>query len=130
MDLKETPATNLIEIGVYDTDAQRAANIANMLAVVYQQKRREELQKSIDRGLEQLKAQVEKQQKAVEETAGEAMKIRARDGIIDADPDNENSQVGARDGNVAFDQQQLLEQQVRVVELVYCFVIGVTFSQT
>jgi len=117
MDLKEVRNTSLLDIGVYDTDAQRAANIANMIAVVYQQKRRDELQRTIDSGLDQLKDQVEKQQKVVEQTAGESMKIRARDGIIDPDPDKENSQVGTRDGNVAFNQQQLQEQQVRVVEL-------------
>jgi len=117
MNLKEVRNTSLIEIGVYDTDAQRAANIANTIAVVYQEKRTADLRKSMDNGLDQLKDQVEKQREVVEHTAGDAMKIRARDGIIDPDPDKENSQVGTKEGAVAFNMQQLQEQQVRVVEL-------------
>src|SRR5688572_19007602 len=39
MQTQEVRNTGLIEIGVYDTNAQRAANIANTIAVVYQEKR-------------------------------------------------------------------------------------------
>jgi polysaccharide biosynthesis transport protein len=117
LNLTEVRNTSLIDIGVYDTDAQRAANIANTIAVVYKEKRREDLQKNMDSGLDQLQDQVEKQRKAVELAAGEAMKIRAHDGIIDPDPDKENSAIGKTEGKLAFDQQQVNEQQVRVSEM-------------
>ena len=71
MQLQEVRNTGLIEIGVFDTDAQRAANIANTIAVVYQEKRRADLQKNVDRGLEQLQDEVEKQRKTVEEAVGQ-----------------------------------------------------------
>jgi len=117
LNLTEVRNTSLIDIGVYDTDAQRAANIANTIAVVYKEKRREDLQKNMDSGLEQLQDQVEKQRKTVERTSGDAMKIRARDGIIDPDPDKENSAIGKTEGKLVFDQQQVNEQAVRVSEL-------------
>ena len=81
MQLQEVRNTGLIEIGIYDTDAQRAANIANTIAVVYQEKRRTDLSKNVDRGLEQLEEEVEKQRKVVEEAArqGDEDSAGARD---------------------------------------------------
>ena len=46
------------------------------------------------RGLDQLQDEIEKQRKLVEETSANSMKIRVRDGIVDPDPDKENSNVG------------------------------------
>lgn len=117
MQLQEVRNTGLIEIGVFDTDAQRAANIANTIAVVYQEKRRIDLQKNVDRGLEQVQDEVEKQRKTVEQASGAAMMIRARDGIIDPDPDKDNSNLGFKTQPMIFSQQQVNEQEVRVVEL-------------
>lgn len=114
---QEVRNTGLLEVGVFDTDAQRAANIANMIAVVYQEKRTADLSKNVDRGLEQLQDEVEKQRKAVEEASGKAMQIRARDGIIDPDPDKENSNIGREETDMAFVGQQVSEQKIRVVEL-------------
>ncbi len=117
MKLQEIRNTGLIEIGIYDTDSQRATNIANTIAIVYQEKRRADLQKSVDRGLEQLQDEVEKQRKLVEKTAGEAMQIRTKQGIVDPDPDKENSNLGNTGQTMVFKQQQVNEQQVRVLEL-------------
>ena len=117
MQLQEVRNTGLIEIGVFDTDSQRAANVANTIAVVYQEKRRADLQKNVDRGLEQVQDEVEKQRKVVEQAGGLAMTIRARDGVIDPDPDKESSNIGRTAQPMAFTQQQLNEQEIRVVEL-------------
>ena len=89
--LREVRDTGLIEVGVYSTDAVEAANIANTIAVVYQQKRLTDLQKNLDKGLEQLKDEVEKQRKRAEENVTEAAAIRDRDGIVDPDPDSRGS---------------------------------------
>ena len=86
--------TGLIEIGVFDTDAQRAANIANMIAVVYRERRKADLETAVDRGLEQLKDEVDKQRKVVEEASNKAALLRQEQGILDSDPDKEGSQVG------------------------------------
>src|ERR1700691_2351096 len=54
MKTTEVRNTGMIEIGLYDTDAQRAANIANAIAVVYQETRRADTEKDATNGLEQL----------------------------------------------------------------------------
>ena len=70
---------------------REAANIANTIAIVYQQKRLINLQRNIDKGLEQLKDEVEKQRKRAEENVAEAAAIREREGIVDPDPDSRGS---------------------------------------
>lgn len=117
MQLQEVRNTGLIEIGIYDTNAQRATNIANTIAVVYQEKRKSDLSKNVDRGLEQLQDEVEKQRKAVQEASLDAMKIRQEQGIIDPDPDKENSTIGSEEIPMAFIGNQVSEQKIRVVEL-------------
>jgi capsular exopolysaccharide synthesis family protein len=117
MQLQEVRNTGLIEIGVFDTDAQRATNIANTVAIVYQEKRRSEMEKNVGRGLSQLQDEVEKQRKFVEDAALKAMQIRARDGILDPDPDKEGSNIGREEQSMTFVGQQLSEQQLRVLEL-------------
>jgi succinoglycan biosynthesis transport protein ExoP len=97
LQLREVRNTGLIEVGAYSTDPQEAANIANTVAVVYQQKRLSDLQKNIDKGLEQLKDEVEKQRKLVDASAAEMSKIRERDGIIDPNPLDFGSTVGEED---------------------------------
>jgi len=118
MQLQEVRNTGLIEIGVFDTDAQRAANIANMIAVVYQERRKSDLEKAVDRGLEQLKDEVEKQRKTVEEASIKSAQLRQEQGIVDPDPDKEGSQIGGSvDGTVQTSNQQVSEQQLKVVDM-------------
>src|SRR5688572_10817960 len=67
MDLKEVRNTGLIEVGVFSTNNQEAANIANTIAVVYKDTRLTQLQQTIDRQLSQLKDETEKQRTRVED---------------------------------------------------------------
>ena len=114
MQLQEVRMTGLIDIGVYDTDATRAANIANTIGVVYVERRRADLQKNVDRGLEQLTEEVAKQRAAVVAASGEAATLRTQGGISDPDPDRENSALGRKIGVLDFDEKQLNEQTSRV----------------
>ena len=84
--LHEEQNTGLIEVGVFSTDAREAANIANTIAVVYQQKRLTDLQKNMDKGMEQLKDEVEKQRKRADADAIAVAAIRDREGIVDSRP--------------------------------------------
>jgi len=118
MQLQEVRNTGLIEIGVFDTDSQRAANIANMIAVVYRERRKADLETAVDRGLEQLKDEVDKQRKVVEEASIKAAQIRQEQGIVDPDPDKEGSQIGGGvDGTVQTSNQQVSDQQLKVVDM-------------
>lgn len=118
MQLQEVRNTGLIEIGVFDTDSQRAANIANMIAVVYRERRKADLETAVDRGLEQLKDEVEKQRKVVEDGSIKAAQLRQEQGIVDPDPDKEGSQIGGGvDGTVQTSNQQVSDQQLKVVDM-------------
>ncbi len=117
MKLQEVRNTGLIDIGIYDTDSQRASNIANTIAIVYQERRRADLQKSVNRGLEQVQEEVTKQRQAVAAASSEAANLRTQGRIIDPDPDRENSQVGSMDKAMFFDEQQANEQATRVSSL-------------
>ena len=86
LELRDVDGKGMFEIGVYDTDPQEAANIANTIAVVYQQKRLADFQRNIDKGMEQLKDEVEKQRQRADEAVVEMTRIRERDGIVDANP--------------------------------------------
>ncbi len=92
--LREVRDTGLIEVGVYSTDPQEAANIANTIAVVYQQKRLSDLQKNMDKGLEGLRDEVEKQRKRADEAAVEMARMRERFGVVDSNPTDYGSTLG------------------------------------
>ncbi len=117
MDLKEIRNTGLIELGIYSTDAQEAANIANTLAVVYREKRLADLQEGIDRALAQLKDELEKQRKVVDETAIEMAKIRVRDNIVDADTENPSAPVNTTDRNIVDIEKMVNDKRLKVTEL-------------
>jgi len=85
--LKDIRNTDLIIIGVYDTNPKEAADVANSIAVVYQEKRRNEQVKLIDKGLAQLEEEITIQRKKVDEWSKEAARIRAEEGIADPNPE-------------------------------------------
>ena len=115
--LREVRNTGLIEVGVYSTDPVEAANIANTIAVVYQQKRLSDLQKNLDKGLEQLKDEVEKQRKRSDEDAIEMAKIRERDGVIDPNPTDYGAMIGGVDRNIVMIEGQLNEARIDLMKL-------------
>lgn len=117
LSLREVRNTGLIEVGVYSTDPVEAANIANTIAVVYQQKRLSDLQKNVDKGMEQLKDEVEKQRKRADEAAVEMAKIRERDGIIDPNPTDYGSLINDTERNLVMIEGQLNESRVELMKL-------------
>jgi capsular polysaccharide biosynthesis protein len=117
MKLQEVRNTGMIEIGAYDTEPQRAANIANAIATQYQESRQADLDENTSNGLAQLLDELEQQRKVVESNSAAAMKIRTRDGIVDPDPDKENSNLGHTTQLLVDVHQQEAEQEIKVVEL-------------
>lgn len=117
MDLREVRNTGLIEVGVYSTDPKEAALIANRIAAVYRDKRLADMKQNVDRGLGQLREEVEKQRKRVEEAAARMAEIRLRDAINDPDPESLNSTLSASDRNLVAMEQQLNEQRLVVTKL-------------
>jgi capsular exopolysaccharide synthesis family protein len=91
--------TDLIEIGVWDTDRQEAADIANSIAVVYQDRRIHDQKAQIGVGLTSLEDEVNDQRKQVTDLGAEAAKIREERGLVDTDP--ETMQNSSADLDVA-----------------------------
>jgi uncharacterized protein involved in exopolysaccharide biosynthesis len=88
LQLQQLRDTGLIELGVYDTDQTRAANIANTIAAVYQERRRMDRQRNWERGMELLRHEVDKLREAVEAAKGEATALRQQSAIMDPNPDD------------------------------------------
>ncbi len=88
MQLETVRNTDLIEIGIYSGDRVEAANIANMISVVYQRVRQEDQMHVRDSALAQLREEVTAQRKAVEAAQTEMAKIREKQGIVDPNPES------------------------------------------
>jgi len=117
MQLQEVRNTPMIELGIYNTDPQLAANIANTIAIVYQEKRQADLEQNVNRGLAQLDEEVRKKRKEVEDAAGLAAKIRAREGITDPDVDNSSSTPGPAEQVMTLDVAKVNEARSLVSQL-------------
>src|SRR3954468_131708 len=98
LEIQEVRNTSLIEVGVWNTDPQLSADIANYIAVVYRNKRLQDLQIGLDRSLSQFQDEVTKQRKIVLDAAQEMARIRDRDGVNDPDPDSAGVPVTASTG--------------------------------
>lgn len=114
MELRGDPQTGLIEVGAYSPKPEEAADIANTIAVVYQQKLLGDLQKDIVHWMEQLKEEIEKQRKRAKEALAEVAAIRERDGIIDPDPDAYGLRAPSAPDNV--DLRPYLEAKTRAFQ--------------
>jgi len=109
--------TDLIEIGAKSTDRVEAANIANMIAVVYQKVRRDDQMQIRDAALAQLREEVANQRKNVEATQVEMQKIRLKEGIYD--PNTEAMDTTPINGGIVVgeDERQLNELKTKIGEL-------------
>ena len=101
--------TDLIEIGIWSTEAREAADIANSIARVYQDRRIADQTKMVDTGLVRLKDEVEDQKKQVSDLGAAAAKLRTTLGIVDPEPE-----TMAGMGNADLDTQSVraIETQV------------------
>ena len=70
-----------------------------------------------DKGFDQLRDEVEKQRKRADEAAVEVAKIRDRDGIVDPNPNDYGTMIGAYDRNIVAVESQLNETRADVTKL-------------
>jgi capsular exopolysaccharide synthesis family protein len=125
LDMKEVRQTDLIEIGIWSTDKQEAADIANSIATEYQARRIKDQNQLIDTALQRLQQEVKDQSDNVTKLGLEAEKIRSGLGIVDPDPETMSS--GATDldtqdlrtieGNVADSRVKTAELQTQLDEV-------------
>src|ERR1700686_937438 len=69
LDVEEVRNTDLLQISVFDANPQEAADIANKIVAVYQDKRVDEEKEILNRAVGTMNDEVTKQQKRVEEAA-------------------------------------------------------------
>ncbi len=117
LSMREVRGTSLIEIGVYDTDSVEAANIANMIAVVYQEKRRNDQEALVAQALGQVGEEVAKQRKVVQEALAESAKIRIEQSIIDPNPESMESNQSLATQGVVSDEQRGDDAKIEAAKL-------------
>lgn len=94
LSVEEVRNTDLLQISVFDTKPQDAADIANKIVAVYQDKRVQEEKEILNRAVATMNEEVVKQQKKVDEAATEVARIREEEQIVDLNPEGtEDSQA-------------------------------------
>jgi capsular exopolysaccharide synthesis family protein len=94
LQVDEVRNTDLLQISVFDKNPQEAADIANKIVSVYQDKRVEEEKEILNRAVGTMNEEVSKQQKKVELAAAEVSRIRDEEKIVDLNPEGtEDSQA-------------------------------------
>ncbi len=87
LNVDEVRNTDLLQISVFSTDPQEAADIANKIVAVYQDKRVEEEKDIMNRAVTTMNEEVVKQKNAVTEAAAEVGRIRDEEHIVDLNPE-------------------------------------------
>src|SRR5437868_4060205 len=87
LEVDEVRNTDLLQISVFDTNPQEAADIANKIVAVYQDTRVEEDKEILNRAVSTMNEEVSKQQKRVDDSASEMSRIREEEHIIDLNPE-------------------------------------------
>lgn len=94
LDVDEVRNTDLLQISVFDASPQLAADIANKIVTVYQDRRVQEEKEILNRAVTAMNEEVGKQQKRVEESGIEMARIRDEEHIVDLNPEGtEDSQA-------------------------------------
>jgi polysaccharide biosynthesis transport protein len=87
LEVDEVRNTDLLQISVFSTDPQEAADIANKIVAVYQEKRVEEEKDILNRAVSTMNEEVSKQQRKVDDALGEVARIRDEEHIVDLNPE-------------------------------------------
>ncbi|CAN5273397.1 hypothetical protein BH23VER1_BH23VER1_29050 [soil metagenome] len=85
LETNEVRGTELIDIVVYRTDPQEAADLANAIAASYKDRRVEELAETGSASIAVLDGELERQKARVDDARTLMLKIQAETGIIDLD---------------------------------------------
>jgi capsular exopolysaccharide synthesis family protein len=117
IDVREIRNTELIQISVLDQDKNEASEIANRIAEEYQRRRIGEQQGTVNRSLVQLKDEVAKQSRRVDELRSEAQRIRIENEIQDLNPDSVVDPMQAANEVLLAVEQQVSTERLRVSSL-------------
>ena len=115
--VEEVRNTDLLEISVYDPNPQEAADIANKIVAVYQDKRVEEEKQMMNRAVSTMNEQVAKQQKKVDEAAIDVARIRDEEHIVDLNPEGTEDAVTQLNTMVLKQEGEVNEAETKVATL-------------
>ena len=117
LDVDEVRNTDLLQISVFDTNPQMAADIANKIVAVYQDKRVEEEKEILNRAVTTMNEEVSKQQKRVDDAAAETSRIREDEHIIDLNPEGTEDNLAPINNLVLKQETTLNEAETKVTTL-------------
>ncbi|MGZ8899667.1 MAG: GumC family protein [Limisphaerales bacterium] len=117
LDVDEVRNTDLLQISVFDTDPQAAADIANKIVAVYQSTRVDEEKDIMNRAVASMNEEVAKQQRKVDEAASEVSRIRDAEGIVDLNPEGTEDALSPVNSIVLKQETEVNEAGTRVAVL-------------
>jgi len=117
LDVNEVRNTDLLEISVFDTNPQEAADIANEIVSVYQDKRVEEEKDILNRAVSTMNEQVTKQQKKVDEATAAVARIRDEEHIIDLNPEGTEDTQAPVNNIVIKQEGEVNETEMQIATL-------------
>ena len=114
LDLDEVRNTDLLQISVFDGDPQEAADIANKIVAVYQEKRVQEEKEILNRAVATMNEEVAKEDKKVEEAAAEVARIRDTEHIVDLNPEGTEDTLPGENSNVVKQEGEVNDAETKV----------------
>jgi capsular exopolysaccharide synthesis family protein len=117
LDVEEVRNTDLLQISVFDSDPQLAADIANKIVSVYQDRRVEEEKEVMNRAVTAMNEEVGKQQKRVEEAAAEMNRIRDEEHIVDLNPEGTEDTQAPVNAMVVKQETEVNDAEAKIANL-------------
>lgn len=117
LDVEEVRNTDLLQISVYDGNPELAAEIANKIVSVYQDRRVEEEKEVLNRAVTAMNEEVAKQQDRVEQARTEMAKIRDDEHIVDLNPEGTEDTQAPVNNIVLKQEQEVNDSEAKVALL-------------
>ncbi|MEY2542750.1 MAG: polysaccharide biosynthesis transport protein, partial [Verrucomicrobiota bacterium] len=117
LDVDEVRNTDLLQISVFDSNPQLAADIANKIISVYQDRRVQEEKEILNRAVTAMNDEVSKQQKRVEEAGTQMARIRDDEHIIDLNPEGTEDSQAPINSMVVKQESEVNEADTKVATL-------------
>ena len=114
IDLRQSRNTSLIEIRAYSDDKQEAADIANKIAQVYHETRKQSRSQLSESGIAALEEEYAKQKKSVEAAQNEVDRLRQDLKVADMGSSFEFQSVTEQDAVRLLDRDRLRAEQIYV----------------
>ncbi|HEV3393980.1 MAG TPA: polysaccharide biosynthesis tyrosine autokinase [Chthoniobacterales bacterium] len=117
LNVDEVRNTDLLQISVFDSNPQLAADIANKIVSVYQDRRVEEEREILNRAVTVMNEEVGKQQKRVEDAATEMARIRDAEHIVDLNPEGTEDTQAPVNAIVVKQEQEVNDSEAKIASL-------------